>query len=191
MLLSLRGRPYIEPYTRLQVRYIEQGVGCAEVDVSQTLFYIRTTALPPNSIDHYAPLASRMVDRNLFTASSTSSSLSKLKLARTYAVLPPRGKNTVPGSASTPRSYAFVRMTLSESPSSPSSASSSLNLCRRASQKLLQTATTKNEERVCTKRTSPPQAYSIPRAHSSAGASRARTRRASRDRTAKPSLCAP
>lgn len=52
-----------------------------------------------------------------FKASSTSSSRIKLKAALTYDVFLPFGRKTVPGSANTPRSNAFFRMTLSESPS--------------------------------------------------------------------------
>lgn len=62
-------------------------------------------------------------------ASSTSCSPSWLNDARTYADVRLFGKKTVPGSASTPRSSAFVRMTSFESPSAPSSPVSSLNLC--------------------------------------------------------------
>jgi len=52
---------------------------------------------------------------NLFNPSYTSSSQLKLKAARTYAVLLPFGKNTLPGSARTPFSNAVVRMADSES----------------------------------------------------------------------------
>lgn len=58
---------------------------------------------------------------NLRTASSTCASSSRLKLARTYAVRSPFGRNTVPGSASTPRANARVRMTAAESPDGTSS----------------------------------------------------------------------
>ncbi len=63
-------------------------------------------------------LASKMASRSLLTASSASSSPTTLKDARTYAVFLPFGRKTVPGSAMTPLSNAFVRITLSESPSS-------------------------------------------------------------------------
>ena len=64
-------------------------------------------------------------------ASSTSASSRRLNEARTYGVLPPPGRKTVPGSARTPFSRAFPRMTCSESSSSPptpGSLSRSLNL---------------------------------------------------------------
>lgn len=78
-----------------------------------------------------------MTSRSLLMASSTSSSPVKLNAARAYAVFLPFGKNTVPGSASTPRSKALVSMRLWESPSSsadadPGSFKSSLNLVHRS-----------------------------------------------------------
>ena len=61
-------------------------------------------------------LASLTTTLSLRTASSVSSSLSMLKLARTYAVLRPLEKNTVPGSARTPAANALVSIKLLESP---------------------------------------------------------------------------
>jgi hypothetical protein len=69
---------------------------------------------------HKSLLASKITSFNRLTASSTSVSLSRLNDALTYAVFLPFGKKTVPGRASTPFSRAFLRMMLSESPSSSS-----------------------------------------------------------------------
>ena len=66
-------------------------------------------------------LASKITSLNLLNASSTSASLTKLKLARTYAVFLPLGKKTVPGNANTPLSRALVRIMASESPDESSS----------------------------------------------------------------------
>jgi len=64
-----------------------------------------------------ASRASRIACLSRFIASSTRSSLSKLNAALTYNVFLPLGRKTVPGSANTPRSSAFVRMMVSESSS--------------------------------------------------------------------------
>ena len=76
-------------------------------------------------------LASMTAPRSLLSASSTSSSVDKLKDARTNAVFPPLGKKAVPGKARTPRSSALVLINVSESSSLEdveSADSKSLNL---------------------------------------------------------------
>lgn len=80
------------------------------------------------TVDSFAARSSRMTSRSLLIASFTSSSPVKLKAALTYAVFLPFGKNAVPGRARTPRSSAFVRIILSESPAPSCSLRSSLNL---------------------------------------------------------------
>jgi hypothetical protein len=60
-----------------------------------------------------APFAARTVSASRRHASFTSASSSNENEARTYAVARSSGKKTVPGSASTPRASASVRMSAS------------------------------------------------------------------------------
>ena len=94
--------------TRCYYEYFYDGMRA-----SRKLNYVPTT-----SDAVVASRTSRIACLSRFTASSTRSSLNKLNEALTYDVFLPLGRKTVPGSANTPRSSAFVRMMVSESPSS-------------------------------------------------------------------------
>lgn len=64
------------------------------------------------------PLSFNSTALRRFSASCTCSSVHEENEALTNAVLRPLGRKAVPGSARTPPSYALVRISSSESPSS-------------------------------------------------------------------------